>query len=398
MEEIQIAAMRGRNPDDPNDRGRSNGKFKQRLEINRNGTSNTITSVQKDNLVVEPQIIQLGNIADDTNKGFKNPQTGRVYSDKGLVPCLNTCGGGGREPKVLLETPNGVQPCLEFTNFISKGQQNNSYNRVWKPNGYCGALNCTKQMEVMEPKEHLTDRKYRIRKLTPRECFRLMGVDDTDIDAVQQAGISNSQQYKLAGNSIVVDVLYHIFRKAFCKEPQPLYCVKLTNNMTSREPKSTVVALKLNYERKETIRLTNDAFYYLLEGEEPLDEDNLAEALHLTSLHPNGFQINDGWTVVEGSDLIECEIIPYEVEEEEICDYDEYLEVAKNCHLRIKHVNDNKVRLWKYDVETDKQEYIGEFQLHTNKFGLVCFQTGPQNEEFRPGKACLYFLKNFKKK
>jgi DNA (cytosine-5)-methyltransferase 1 len=47
MEEIQIGAMRGRNPDDPNDRGRSNGKFKQRLEINRNGTSNTITSVQK---------------------------------------------------------------------------------------------------------------------------------------------------------------------------------------------------------------------------------------------------------------------------------------------------------------------------------------------------------------
>lgn len=58
---------------------------------------------------------------------------------------------------------------------------------------------------------------YRIRKLTPRECFRLMGVDDKDIDKIQAAGISNSQQYKLAGNSIVVDVLYHIFRKAFCE-------------------------------------------------------------------------------------------------------------------------------------------------------------------------------------
>jgi site-specific DNA-cytosine methylase len=58
---------------------------------------------------------------------------------------------------------------------------------------------------------------YRIRKLTPRECFRLMGVDDNDIDKIQAAGISNSQQYKLAGNSIVVDVLYHIFRKAFCE-------------------------------------------------------------------------------------------------------------------------------------------------------------------------------------
>lgn len=58
---------------------------------------------------------------------------------------------------------------------------------------------------------------YRIRKLTPRECFRLMGVEDKDIDTIQTAGISNSQQYKLAGNSIVVDVLYHIFRKAFCE-------------------------------------------------------------------------------------------------------------------------------------------------------------------------------------
>ena len=157
-------------------------------------------------------------------------------------------------------------------------------------------------------------------------------------------------------------------------------------------------AVKLNCKRKETIRLTNDAFYYLLKGEEPLDEDNLAEALRLTSLHPNGFQINDGWTAVEGSDLIECEIIPYEVEEEEICDYDKYLEVAKNRHLRIKHVNVDKVRLWEYDTETNKQKYVGEFQLHTNKFGLTCFQTGPQNEEFQPGKACLYFLKNFKKR
>lgn len=56
---------------------------------------------------------------------------------------------------------------------------------------------------------------YRIRKLTPRECFRLMGVDDADIDKIQAAGISNSQQYKMAGNSIVVDVLYYQFFKAF---------------------------------------------------------------------------------------------------------------------------------------------------------------------------------------
>lgn len=65
---------------------------------------------------------------------------------------------------------------------------------------------------VVEPR-------YRIRKLTPRECFRLMDVDDADIDKIQEAGISNSQQYKMAGNSIVVACLYHLFRKMFT-EPQ----------------------------------------------------------------------------------------------------------------------------------------------------------------------------------
>ena len=61
--------------------------------------------------------------------------------------------------------------------------------------------------------EELKGKKFRIRKLTPKECFRLMGVDDDNIDKMQLSGLSNSAQYKLAGNSIVVDVLYHIFRK-----------------------------------------------------------------------------------------------------------------------------------------------------------------------------------------
>lgn len=77
--------------------------------------------------------------------------------------------------------------------------------------------------------EELQGKKFRIRKLTPKECFRLMGVDDADIAKIQASGISNSAQYKLAGNSIVVDVLYHLFRKMFVEtepdktnEPQQL--------------------------------------------------------------------------------------------------------------------------------------------------------------------------------
>ena len=55
----------------------------------------------------------------------------------------------------------------------------------------------------------------RIRKLTPRECFRLMGMSESDIDTVLSSGISNSACYKLAGNSIVVDVMTAMFDTLF---------------------------------------------------------------------------------------------------------------------------------------------------------------------------------------
>lgn len=115
---------------------------------------------QDNNFVAEPKIIQVGNLVED--KGFKNPQRGRVYNPIGISPNIDTMGGGNLEPKII----------EDFTN-------------------------------------------YRIRKLTPRECFRLMGVSESDIDKIQASGISKTQQYKMAGNSIVVDVLYYIFKKMF---------------------------------------------------------------------------------------------------------------------------------------------------------------------------------------
>ena len=56
---------------------------------------------------------------------------------------------------------------------------------------------------------------YRIRKLTPLECMRLMGVKDEDTQKIKDAGISDSQLYKMAGNSIVVPVLEGIFTQMF---------------------------------------------------------------------------------------------------------------------------------------------------------------------------------------
>ena len=71
----------------------------------------------------------------------------------------------------------------------------------------------TMQGGLREPK--ILETNYKVRKLTPRECFRLMGMRDDDIDKIQAAGISNTQQYKMAGNSIVVDVLEAIFKNLF---------------------------------------------------------------------------------------------------------------------------------------------------------------------------------------
>lgn len=61
--------------------------------------------------------------------------------------------------------------------------------------------------------------KIRIRKLTPKECFRLMGFSDKNFEAAHNVGISNSQLYKQAGNSIVVDILYYIFVELYKAMP-----------------------------------------------------------------------------------------------------------------------------------------------------------------------------------
>ena len=74
--------------------------------------------------------------------------------------------------------------------------------------------------EIME--KELQNKRYRIRKLTPRECFRLMDVCESDIDKIQASGVSESQQYKMAGNSIVVACMEGIFKNLFSAEEQEL--------------------------------------------------------------------------------------------------------------------------------------------------------------------------------
>jgi site-specific DNA-cytosine methylase len=222
-------AMRGRNPNNPSERGKSNGNYKQRLEMNESGVANTITSVQKDSMVAEPRVEQIGNIYPDTDT-FKNRTMGRVYSNEGLSPTINCCGGGDREPKIVEDwqtvvgnkqlnpfrgSVEGTSPCITSACGAGGGMT---------PMLTDADLETTKTKEFIEQVRGHEEMRYRIRKLTPREYFRLMGVDDKDIDTIQAAGISNSQQYKMAGNSIVVDTLYHLMRKLFvetdCEEKQ----------------------------------------------------------------------------------------------------------------------------------------------------------------------------------
>lgn len=152
--ESQIVAMRGRNPDNPSDRT-VGSLAEQRLEMNMQGTSNCLTSVQKDNLLIENNIQKVGQISSDGS------QCGTVISDNGI-----------------------------------------SINLVAGTHGYANSHIATQ---------------YRIRKLTPRECGRLMGVSDEDIDKMAAVN-SNTQLYKQFGNSIVVDVMYAMFKNLNIKQ------------------------------------------------------------------------------------------------------------------------------------------------------------------------------------
>ena len=141
-----------------------------------------------------------------------NEQVRRVYGADGISPTLNTMQGGNRQPKILIPqaTKKGyIEMDLPGVCDLSYPNSKTRRGRVQEGGKVSPTLTAASQdICYIEPS-------YRIRKLTPRECFRLMGMRDDDIDKIQQVGISNTQQYKMAGNSIVVDVLEAIFKNLF---------------------------------------------------------------------------------------------------------------------------------------------------------------------------------------
>lgn len=148
-------------------------------------------------LVNENAVKQVGNIVNTGN--WDNPQRGRIYSPDGCSPALNCCGGGGLEPKIV--QVGNVNPS-------GKGMNGN----VFSDEGLAPTLTTNKG----EGNKILSN--LRIRKLTPKECFRLMGFDDSAYEAASKL-VSNSQMYKQTGNSIVVDVLYYILVELYTAMP-----------------------------------------------------------------------------------------------------------------------------------------------------------------------------------
>ena len=141
---------------------------------------------------------QVGNIIKNNSFGG-NPQTGRVYSPDGLSPTLNTMQGGSRQPKIV------VKACLT-PDRIKKQQKGRRFKENEEAEFTLTGQN--KHGILINNGESIA-----IRKLTPRECWRLQGFSDSQFDKAQAAGISNSQLYKQAGNAVTVPVVEQIGRK-----------------------------------------------------------------------------------------------------------------------------------------------------------------------------------------
>lgn len=148
--EAIVVASRGRNPDNPSDRT-TGAPTVQILEPKFDGTTNTITTVQKDNYIA----IKTAN-----TKGYDVATDGDGI-DLNYPDSKTRRGRVGHGVSKTIPTGGGSQGVLDG---------------------------------------------FRIRKLTPKECWRLMGFDDTDFEKAEKVN-SNTQLYKQAGNSIVVDVL-----------------------------------------------------------------------------------------------------------------------------------------------------------------------------------------------
>ena len=143
---------------------------------------------------------------------YNNNQVNRILGDEGICSTLDTMQGGHREPKVLIPqaTKKGyIEMSLGGVCDLTYPNSKTRRGRVQEDGNICPTLTASNQ-EIVRIEDF-----YRVRKLTPLECWRLMSFSDEDYYKAKNEGISNSQLYKQAGNSIVVKVLEGIFESLF---------------------------------------------------------------------------------------------------------------------------------------------------------------------------------------
>lgn len=207
-EEKLIVAMRGRNPENPTDRT-TGIHTEQRLEKAPQGVVNTLTTVQKDNLVLEKKNI----IYDDYNSNIPDDQ-------ECIGTITPTCGSPTmRNGKKIIEESQSIEIKQATKEGSIKCKVGGCYDasfpdsktrrgRVQEGGDVTPTLTASNSENI-----HYVETQYRIRKLTPKECWRLMGFTDQDFEKAKAAGVSNSQLYKQAGNAIVKQVLMAIFKE-----------------------------------------------------------------------------------------------------------------------------------------------------------------------------------------
>ena len=240
-----VVASRGRNPENPSDRT-VGAPTEQRLKPNFSGCTNTLTSVQKDNYVCEPQVLRaerteygkairkqyeagavdekIGNMREmkPRTDGIANTITtiqkdnyvvepiiyddynSRISADQDAINTL-TCNCGASAER------NGVK----IIEPIVCEERKDEGIRLFKDNcvGTLRTIDACGDKRVLEP----TEVRWRIRKLTPNECIRLMNFTDKDYEAIAPY-VSNSAIYKQAGNSIIVSCLIALMSSLFMED------------------------------------------------------------------------------------------------------------------------------------------------------------------------------------
>ena len=144
-------------------------------------------------------IVVAGNLAGS------HEQNGRIYDVNGVSPTLNTMQGGDRQPKIRVReaTKQGYAEA-SVGDSVNLAHPNSKTRRGRVGKQIANTLLTGESQGVVEPS-------FRIRKLTPRECWRLQGFPDWAFDKAQEVN-SNSQLYKQAGNSVTVNVIKEIAR------------------------------------------------------------------------------------------------------------------------------------------------------------------------------------------